>query len=204
MAAVGALDEQYIKTGNLTLAKKRITWLLLLMVSATLTGMIINGYEELLLHLPILSIFIPMLIGTSGNAGSQASVLVIRALALEEITIKDYFKVAKKEFSVAFIVGLILAIIAVVWIMVQFTTGMISSSWADTLQKELLIALVVAISLYVAVLLSKTLGSSLPILAKKLGIDPALMASALVTTITDSVALVIYFTISFTILGQFF
>lgn len=204
MAAVGALDEQYIKTGNLTLAKKRITWLLLLMVSATLTDMIINGYEELLLHLPILSIFIPMLMGTSGNAGSQASVLVIRALALEEITIKDYFKGAKKEFSVALIVGLILAIIAFVWIMVQFTTGMISSSWADTLQKELLIALVVAISLYVAVLLSKTLGSSLPILAKKLGIDPALMASALVTTITDSVALVIYFTISFTILGQFF
>jgi magnesium transporter len=204
MAGVAALDEQYIKTSNVTLARKRLTWLLFLMVSATLTGLIINGYEGLLTHLPVLSIFVPMLMGTAGNAGSQVSVLIIRALALEEISESDYFIVVRKELGVALIVGGVLSVIAFIWIMFQFLTGMISSSWANTFEREVLVAFVVALSLYITVLFSKTIGATLPILAKKLNIDPALMASALVTTIADSLAIIIYFVLALSILGNFF
>lgn len=199
MAGVAALDEQYIKTSNVTLARKRLTWLLFLMVSATLTGLIINGYEGLLTHLPVLSIFVPMLMGTAGNAGSQVSVLIIRALALEEISESDYFIVVRKELGVALIVGGVLSVIAFIWIMFQFLTGMISSSWANTFEREVLVAFVVALSLYITVLFSKTIGATLPILAKKLNIDPALMASALVTTIADSLAIIIYFVLALSI-----
>lgn len=204
MAGVAALDEQYIKTSNVTLARKRLTWLLFLMVSATLTGLIINGYEGLLTHLPVLSIFVPMLMGTAGNAGSQVSVLIIRALALEEISESDYFIVVRKELGVALIVGGVLSVISFIWIMFQFLTGMISSSWANTFEREVLVAFVVALSLYITVLFSKTIGATLPILAKKLNIDPALMASALVTTIADSLAIIIYFVLALSILGNFF
>ena len=160
MAGVAALDEQYIKTSNVTLARKRLTWLLFLMVSATLTGLIINGYEGLLTHLPVLSIFVPMLMGTAGNAGSQVSVLIIRALALEEISESDYFIVVRKELGVALIVGGVLSVIAFIWIMFQFLTGMISSSWANTFEREVLVAFVVALSLYITVLFSKTIGAT--------------------------------------------
>jgi magnesium transporter len=202
MAAVATLDEEYIKTSAFNLARKRIVWLLLLMVSATFTGMIINGYEELLVQLPILSIFVPMLMDTSGNAGSQTSVLVIRALVLNEITTKDYFRVLRKEFYVALMVGLVLAMVVFSWILIQFKIGIIDSSLANTLQAQAKVGLTVALTLYCTVICSKLVGATLPILAKKLHLDPALMASALVTTIVDSISLSIYFLIAMSILSN--
>ena len=188
MAAMQPSEEEYLKTSVLELAKNRIPWLLILMISATFTGNIIRKYEEALQSVVILASFIPMLMDTGGNAGAQSSTLVIRGIALGEIKLNDLGKILWKEFRVSVIVGLILAIVN--FLRIYFLEKVAFN-----------ISIVVSISIFATVILAKIVGGSLPIIAKKLKLDPAIMASPLITTIVDALALLIYFTLATTILG---
>ena len=180
MAAMEPNEEPYLKTPVLVLAKNRIVWLLVLMISATITGSIIQGFEEVLQSVVILASFIPMLMDTGGNSGSQSSTLVIRGLALGEITTKDFFKVVFKEFNVSIVVATVLA--TVNFLRLYFFTS-----------ADLMISLTVCASLFFTVILAKVVGGVLPIISKKLKLDPAIMASPLITTIVDAFALAVYF-----------
>lgn len=188
MAAMEPSEEPYLKTPVFTLAKKRIVWLLVLMVSATVTGSIIQGFEDVLQSVVILASFIPMLMDTGGNSGSQSSTLVIRGLALGEITTKDFLKVIFKEFRVSIVVATVLAI-------VNFLRLYFFNS------ADLMISLTVCASLFLTVVLAKIVGGVLPIISKKLNLDPAIMASPLITTIVDAFALVVYFGFAKLLLG---
>lgn len=188
MAAMEPSEEEYLKTGVFELAKHRIIWLLVLMVSATFTGNIIRKSEDVLQSVVILASFIPMLMDTGGNSGSQSSTLVIRGLALGEIKLKDIFKVMWKEFRVSVVVGIALAIVN--FLRVYFIEKV-----------SFMISITVCISLFFTVVLAKVVGGILPIVAKKLKLDPAIMASPLITTIVDAVALLIYFGIAKMLLG---
>ncbi|NEZ46916.1 magnesium transporter [Clostridium niameyense] len=188
MAAMEPSEEEYLNTGVMTLAKHRIIWLLVLMVSATFTGNIIRRYQDTLQSVVILASFIPMLMDTGGNAGSQSSTLIIRGLALGEIKIKDMFRVVWKEFRVSIIVGLVLSIFN--FLRIYYFEGV-----------NFLISITVCTSLFFTVILAKVVGGVLPIIAKKFKLDPAIMASPLITTIVDAVALFIYFSIATTLLG---
>ena len=183
MAAITPTDKPYIKTGVFETWKKRIPWLLLLMISATFTGSIITHFENALAAYVILTSFIPMLMDSGGNAGSQASVSVIRSLSLDEIEFKDTFKVIWKELRVAFLCGLTLAIANFVKLLL-----------VDHVSQS--IALVVCSTLLLTIIFAKMVGCSLPILAKKIGFDPAVMASPFITTIVDACSLLIYFKIA--------
>ena len=189
MAAIIPSEKPYFKTGVIETWKKRIPWLMLLMISATFTGMIINSYEEALKSVVILTSFIPMLMDTGGNTGSQASVTVIRGLSLNEIEFKDILKVIWKEIRVAFLCGISLAIISFVKIILVDN--------AD----NILIPIIVALTIFITVAIAKIIGCSLPMLAQKVGLDPAVMASPFITTIVDAVSLVIYFKIASTLLN---
>lgn len=182
MAAMNPSEDSYFKTSIFKHAKNRIMWLLILMVSSTITGMIITNYENAFAAIPLLVAFIPMLMGTGGNCGSQASTLVIRGLAMDEIKLKDYFKVLFKEIRIALSVGITLAIIIGVGIYLIY--------------KNIQIALIVGITLICTVALSKTLGCTLPMIAKKLKLDPAIMAAPLISTIVDTCSVLIYFNIA--------
>lgn len=188
MAAMEPSEEPYLKTPVLTLAKKRIVWLLVLMVSATVTGSIIQGFEDVLQSVVILASFIPMLMDTGGNSGSQSSTLVIRGLALGEITTKDFLKVIFKEFRVSIVVATVLAIVN--FLRLYFFTS-----------ADLMISLTVCASLFFTVVLAKIVGGVLPIISKKLKLDPAIMASPLITTIVDAFALIVYFGFAKLLLG---
>jgi magnesium transporter len=188
MAAITPTDKNYIKTGVFETWKKRIPWLLLLMISATFTGQIITHYEVALSSYVILTAFIPMLMDSGGNAGSQASVSVIRSLSLDEITYNDTFKVLWKEFRVAILCGGTLALC-------NFAKLLLIDN------VEIQIALVVCGTLIITVIIAKLIGSVLPILANKLGFDPAVMASPFITTLVDATSLVIYFKIATLILN---
>lgn len=188
MAAIQPSDEEYLKTKVTELAKHRVIWLLILMISATFTGTIIQRFEEVLQSVVALTYFIPMLMDTGGNAGSQSATLIIRGLALEEISLADIFKVLWKELRVSIIVGVILAIINFARIIIMR-------------QASATIAATVSVSMLITVILAKVIGGSLPILAKKLGLDPAIMAGPLITTIVDALALLAYFSIASWVLG---
>ncbi len=188
MAAITPSDKPYMKTSVFETWKKRIPWLLLLMISATFTGKIISFFEESLASQVILTAFIPMLMDTGGNAGGQTSVTIIRGLSLGEIEIKDLFSIVWKEFRVAFLCGLTLSV-------VNFAKLL----WID--QVGLLVAAVVCITLFATVLIAKIVGCSLPVLAKKVGCDPAVMASPFITTIVDALSLLVYFNIASLLLG---
>ncbi len=188
MAAMQPLEKEYLKTSSWVLAKHRMPWLLILMISATFTGAIIIRYENALQSVTILSSFIPMLMDTGGNSGSQSSTLVIRGLALGEIKPKDILKVLRKELCISAIVGIVLSVVNFLRI---YYIG----------KADILVALTVAITLFFTVVLSKVVGGILPIIAKKLKLDPAIMASPLITTIVDAAALMIYFTIATFLLG---
>jgi magnesium transporter len=190
MAAVVPLDDEYLKTPVFVLARKRILWLLILMVSATFTGLIINSYEPVLALLPALTMFIPMLMDTAGNSGGQTSTLVVRGLALGEIELSDYLRVLLKEMQVAILAGGTLALFNFIWILIQLEVGIISIA---SNASHVMVASLVGVSLFTTVFLAKSLGSTLPILAKYLKLDPALMAGPLVTTIVDAMSLMIYF-----------
>lgn len=188
MAAMSPSEEPYLKTSVFTLAKKRITWLLVLMVSATITGTIIQGFEDVIQSIALLASFIPMLMDTGGNAGAQSSTLVIRGLALGEITTKDYLKVISKEFRVSTIVASVL--FSVNFLRLYFISKV-----------SVAICLTVCGSLFFTVIAAKVVGGMLPIISKKLNLDPAIMASPLITTIVDAFALLIYFGFARTLLG---
>ena len=183
MAAIVPTDKPYMKTGVFETWKKRIPWLLLLMISATFTGSIITSFEDALSVCVIVTAYIPMLMDTGGNAGGQASVTIIRGLSLDEIEFADIFKVIWKEARVAILCGLTLAAANFVKLLV-FDKVTIP------------VAAVVCLTLMAAVLIAKIVGCILPMLAKKIGFDPAVMASPFITTIVDALSLLIYFRIA--------
>jgi magnesium transporter len=195
MAAIIPTERPYFKTGVFETWKSRIPWLMLLMVSATFTGVIINNFENALAACVVLTGFIPMLMDTSGNSGSQASVTVIRAMSLGDVEFKDLFRVIWKEIRVAFVCGLSLA--AVNFVKIWLVDRMLLGNSDITVMVDL----VVCITLAVTVLCAKMVGCTLPMLAEKLGFDPAVMASPFITTIVDAVSLLIYFYFAQHLLG---
>lgn len=181
MAAITPTDKPYLKTSVFEIWKKRIPWLLLLMISATFTTLIISSFESALAAQLVLTSFIPMIMGTGGNSGSQSSVTIIRGLSLDEIEFSDILKVIWKETRVAILCGLTLAV-ANFFKLILFE-GV-----------EVAISLTISLTLLITVLVAKIIGSSLPMLAKKIGFDPAVMASPLITTMVDALSLLVYFT----------
>ncbi len=193
MAAILPTDKPYLKTGVFETFKKRIPWLLILMISATFTGRIIAGFEAALAAQAVLISFIPMLMDTAGNTGSQSSVTVIRSLSLNELQFKDLFYVVWKEIRVAVLCGLALAI-------ANFIKILLLDNLLFGAQISIIVAAVVCLTLCCTVLVAKTVGCVLPMVAKKLGFDPAVMASPFITTIVDAIALLIYFAIAIILL----
>ena len=180
-------DKPYLKTGVLETWRSRIPWLMLLMLSATFTGIIITSFESALAACVVLTSFIPMLSGTGGNSGSQSSVAVIRALSLDEIDFSDLVAVVWKEIRVAVLCGVCLAA-------ANFVKMMVVDRWLmHNPEVTPLVALVVCLTLVFTVLCAKVVGCTLPMAAEKLGIDPAVMASPFITTIVDALSLLIYF-----------
>ena len=183
MAAIVPSDKPYMKTSVYVTWKKRMPWLLLLMISATFTGSILTTFEDALMAYGALIAYIPMLMDTGGNAGGQASVTIIRGLSLNEIEFKDAFRVVWKEIRVAVLCGLTLA-----------AANFIKLLLLDRV--ELMVAIVVCLTLVVAVMIAKIVGCTLPMLAKRIGFDPAVMASPFITTIVDVLSLLVYFQIA--------
>ena len=183
MAAIVPSDKPYPKVGIFETYKNRIPWLLFLMISATFTGAIITGFEDALSAYVILTAYIPMLMDTGGNAGSQASVSIIRGLSLKEIEFEDIFRIIWKEIRVAVLCGLTLAIANFVKLLVL-----------DRL--AISVAAVICITLLIVVLIAKLVGCCLPMLASRIGFDPAVMASPFITTIVDALSLLVYFNIA--------
>ena len=188
MAAIRPSDKPYMSMNTFEIWKKRIPWLLLLMISATFTSKIIQHYEDALSEVVILTSFIPMFMDTAGNAGGQASVTIIRGLSLNEISFKDILKIVFKEFKVAILIGITLAV-----------ANFLKLMFIDQVQFD--IALVVCITLIITIIIAKIIGCSLPMIAKKLGFDPAVMASPFITTIVDAVSLIVFFNVATNILG---
>lgn len=196
MAAIIPSEKPYLKTGIFETWKQRIPWLLLLMVSATFTGKIISSFESALAGCVALTAFIPMLMDTAGNSGGQTSVTIIRSLSLGDIELKDVLKILWKELRVAIVCGLTLAVVNFGKMMLIDRGAIIADG-----QSALLVSFVVSITLVVTVVFAKLVGSFLPICAKKIGFDPAVMASPFITTIVDALALLVYFNIAQSILG---
>ena len=184
MAAMTPSEEEYLATNVFVLAKNRVVWLLVLLISATFTGSIMKSFSDTLEALILLGMFIPMLMDTGGNAGSQSSTLIIRGLATGDIKLTDAFRVLKKEFLISIICGVILSA-------VNFARIIIFEP-----QVPVLIALTVSVTLITTVIMAKVIGGLLPIAAKKLKLDPAIMAGPLITTIVDALSLIIYFNIA--------
>lgn len=189
MAGITPTDKAYMKTGVIETWLKRVPWLVILMISGIFTSMIINHYESALGTYVILTSFIPMLMSTGGNAGSQSSVAIIRAISLDEIEPRNFFRVLFKEFRVSLLCGLCLGVVCFIkTIAVDFLFV--------TTQENLLISLVVSLTACFAVIVAKLIGTLLPIAAKRIKLDPAVMASPFITTIVDSITLIIYFAIA--------
>ena len=186
MAAITPNEDGYYKTPVIVHAKNRIVWLLFLMFSSIVTGAVITHYEQAFAALPVLVSFIPMIMGTGGNCRSQSSTLVIRGLAVDEIHSKDFLKVWWKEIRVAVIVGIIMAIVNCIRIYIQY--------------KDLQLGLVVGLTLIVTIMISKSLGSMLPLICKKLKLDPAIMAAPLISTILDTCSVLVFFNIAVAIM----
>lgn len=182
MGAVNPSEKTYFETSVFSHAKNRFLWLLILMLSSTITGTIITQYENAFAAIPLLVSFIPMLMDAGGNCGSQSSTLIIRGLALDEIRFKDIFRVIFKEFRVALLVSLGLALANGLRIFIMY--------------KDLKLAVVIGLSLICTVILSKIIGCILPLFAKKINLDPAIMAAPLITTLVDTCSIIIYFTIA--------
>ena len=187
MAAITPSEKSYMSSSPWELFKHRIPWLLILMVSATFTGMIISSFESSLSALPILTMFIPMLMDTGGNSGSQSSVTVIRALSLDELHFKDIFSVMWKEVRTALLCGLALA--AVCFAKVLLIDRLLMGNETVSLAVDVTVCLTLGVTVVVA----KIVGCSLPLIAKRLGFDPAVMASPFITTIVDAMSLLLYF-----------
>ncbi len=182
MMAITPNEDTYFKTSIFTHAKNRIVWLIILMIGATLTGIITMKYENAFEALPLLVSFMPMIMATGGNSGSQTSTLIIRGLSLDEICFKDFFKVVFKEFRVAIIVSVILALVNGIRIYFEYDNLMLSST--------------IALTIIATVVMAKLIGAMLPMIAKKCRLDPALMASPLIATIVDTSSMIVYFNIA--------
>ncbi len=182
MAAISPNEDGYFQTSVFKHAKNRIVWLLILMLSSIITGGIINNYEAAFAAIPILVAFIPMIMDTGGNCGSQSATLIIRGLATDEIKLKDVFRALWKEFRVSIIVGIVLATVNATRILIQYQNPQL--------------ALVIGLTLVVTVILAKATGCLLPLLAKKLKLDPAIMAAPLITTLIDIFSILVYFQIA--------
>ena len=182
MAGVSPNEDSYFGTSVFQHAKNRSLWLMLLMLSATVTGEILGYYENAMAVMPVLITFIPMLMGTGGNCGSQSSTLVIRGLAVGEIEFKDIFRVIFKEIRIALIVGLLLSVVNGIRIYIMY-------------DQNIMLALALGITMIAVVTMAKCIGCILPLLAKKLGLDPAIMAAPLITTILDTCTILVYFNI---------
>jgi len=191
MAAIQPSEESYFKTSVLQHVRKRVVWLLILMLSATITGAIITHYEEAFATIPVLVAFIPMLMDTGGNCGSQASTTIIRGMALDEIHMKDFLKVLSKEFFIGILIGLILAIVNSVRVFIMYRSY----------EQSVRLMLVTGITLICATVIAKLLGCILPMLAKKLKMDPAIMASPVLTTICDAFVIFIFFNVALLIMN---
>ena len=182
MAGVSPNEDSYFGTSVFRHAKNRSLWLMLLMLSATVTGEILGFYEEAMAVMPVLITFIPMLMGTGGNCGSQSSTLVIRGLAVGEIQFKDIFRVIFKEIRVALVVSVLLAVVNGIRIYIMYG-------------QNITLAIALGITMMAVVVMAKCIGCTLPLLAKKLGLDPAIMAAPLITTILDTCTILVYFNI---------
>lgn len=181
------LDSPYIHAGFFSLFRKRIVWLLLLFVAGAITSNILQHYEGLLSRVVALSFFIPLLIGTGGNAGAQTSTMVIRAMAVGEVTVKDFLKVIWREMRLGFILGLAMAVI-----------GFLR---AVALKSNMEMSLIVSITIIAVVTVSSTIGAVMPIVGKRLGLDPAVFSAPMITTVADALGLIIYFQFARIILG---
>ena len=187
MAAITPSEDSYFKTSVFKHARNRIFWLLVLMISSTVTGGIITNYQNAFAAIPVLVAFIPMIMGTGGNCGSQSSTLIIRGLSNDEIKLKDFLRVWWKEVRVAVLVGIALFIVNFIRIMIQYN--------------NLQLTFIVGFSLTGTVVIAKSLGCLLPMVAKKLKLDPAIMAAPLISTILDTCSVLIYFNIATIIMG---
>ena len=202
MAAILPSDKPYLKTTVWETWKQRVPWLLLLMLTATFTSTIITKYEAAIGTYAILTAFFPMLMGTGGNAGGQTSVAIIRALSLGEVELKNVFRVFWKELRVGVLCGATLAVATFIKVMaIDFRFQIYSTSTTGGLQNNLIIALAICATVFFAIVVAKAVGTLLPLGAKKVGLDPAVMASPFITTIVDTVTLMIYFTIASALLG---
>lgn len=188
MAAMSPSEEAYLDTGVFTLARHRLPWLLILMISGTFTGRIMRRYEDVLASVVVLATFIPMLMDTGGNSGSQSSTLIIRGLATGDITISDGWKVLWKETRISLLVGISLAAVNFARLMILEKAG-------------LAVSITVSVTLVVTVMTAKIVGGVLPLFAKKMNLDPAIMAGPLITTIVDALSLAVYFTIATSLLN---
>ena len=195
MAAIIPNETPYLESGVFSIWKARIPWLLLLMISATVTGAIISSFEAALATCAVLTTFIPMLMGTGGNSGSQASVTIIRELSLGEVKFSDMFRVLWKEFRVSVLCGLTLAVVEFAKLMLF--DGLLLHNTDITFY----VALSVSVTVCLTVVLAKLVGCALPIVAQKIGFDPAVMASPFITTVVDALSLIVFFTISSSILN---
>lgn len=188
LSAVSPSEEPYLKTSVRRHALNRIPWLILLMFTSIVTGLIIAKYEEAFTALPLLVSFLPMLMDTGGNSGAQASALVIRGLATGDLTVRDYLKVLWKEFRISILCSIALAVVNGIRILVQFG--------------DIRIALIVSATLSCTVVAAKIIGCSLPMLAKRLRLDPALISSPFITTLVDTFAVFLYFNIAIAVMGN--
>lgn len=197
MAAMLPSEKPYLKTSIWELSKNRLPWLLILMFSSMVTGGILSKYESAFQVLPILVTFVPMLTDTGGNAGSQSATMIIRGMAIGEIELRDILKVIFKETGVGLICGTVLASANFIRLYLQLNGRSISGGIVAT---PLMVSLTVVISIFFTVVLSKLVGATLPIAAEKLKLDPAIMASPIITTVVDAFSLIMYFQIAVEIL----
>ncbi len=195
MAAITPSDKPYLKTGVFETYKKRIPWLLLLMISATFTGKIISSFEDALSACVVLTSFIPMLMDTGGNSGGQSSVTIIRSMSIGDVEMRDVFKVIWKELRVSVMCGLTLACANFVKMMLIDKSSIVAGG-----QNAVMVAAVVCLTLCITVIIAKFIGCTLPMVAKKIGFDPAVMASPFITTIVDAVSLIVFFRIAVVLL----
>ena len=186
MAGSAPLDDNYLETGVFSMVRKRMVWLLILMLSGVFTSIIIDKSEVVLATLPALAIFMPMLNGTAGNAGNQAIGLVVRGISLNSITPKDWLRVLWKEVRVAIVLGLFMSLCCFGWLWLENALGLIDCSNEK-------IYFVAALAMFISIILAKSIGSGLPILAKVCKLDPAIMSGPLVTTIVDASTVALYY-----------
>lgn len=191
-AGVTPLKDSYMEIGVWRMALKCIPWLIILLILGVFSSMVLSVFQDQISAIPVLTAFIPVIMDTGGNAGSQTSSVIVRSLALDELKPKDYLKVCWKEVKISLIVGLLVSIFAFVWFLIEMSIGLVNYD-ASTIQQKLLVATLVSITLFFTVFLSKLVGCLLPLIAKKLNKDPALMSGPFVTTIVDVCSLLIYF-----------